>query len=165
MLLKFTPSRFAKKYSGFGLIELLVTITIFAILLAIATPNFSDILSQKDLNSASTTLVQALNKAKRIARSESTRVTVTVTGSTVTLVKDNTANVSEKIHLPSRISTATTNDDTASSVVVRFNADGLVLDNNWLPTNNTTNIVINSKSNSNANKTISISSLGMIAAL
>jgi len=149
---------------GFGLIELLVTIAIFAILLAVATPNFSNILSRKDINSGSATLIQALNKAKKIAHSESTRVRVTVSGSKITLVKANDDTNPQYIHLPKRINAGSDGDE-GGAVAIMFNADGLVFNFGGDQINNATNIQIQARANASVNRTISITSLGMIASL
>jgi type IV fimbrial biogenesis protein FimT len=67
--------RVVKQTSGFSVIELMVTVSILAILVALATPSFRNFTSSTRVTTANNDLVTALN----LARSESTRRSVPVT--------------------------------------------------------------------------------------
>jgi len=62
--------------SGFSLIELMVTIGIFAILVAMAAPSFNNIMADNKLTSARDNLISALQFAKTEAISRNTEVAI-----------------------------------------------------------------------------------------
>ena len=62
--------------SGFSLIELMVTISIFAILVAVATPAFISTITGNKLGSARDNLISALQLAKTEAISRNTNVSI-----------------------------------------------------------------------------------------
>lgn len=62
------------KASGFTMVELMVTIAVLAILLAVAGPNFSDMLLRNRLSSGANDLLAAL----QLARSEAIRTNTSV---------------------------------------------------------------------------------------
>lgn len=68
-------SRPANRSAGFGLIELMVTITIAAILLGLAVPSMRDFIMSQRVKSASYDIVYTLN----LARSEAIKRNATVT--------------------------------------------------------------------------------------
>lgn len=61
---------------GFSLVELAVTLAVLSILTAIVAPNFFQLLVRKEMDSAQRNIAVAINKAKTIARTQSTTVTV-----------------------------------------------------------------------------------------
>jgi len=67
------PSRHAR---GFSLVELMVTIAVLAILLAIGIPSFASLIASNRLTSATNELVAALQTARTEAIRRNVRVTV-----------------------------------------------------------------------------------------
>lgn len=67
------PSRHAR---GFSLVELMVTIAVLAILLAIGIPSFASLIASNRLTSATNELVAALQTARTEALRRNARVTV-----------------------------------------------------------------------------------------
>lgn len=75
----------AKRQTGVTLVELLVTLTVVAILATIAVPSFGSILATSDLNAAQEDFIQILNKARATAMARSTISTVSIAGNVATL--------------------------------------------------------------------------------
>ena len=109
------------KNSGFTLIELLIVILIFSTIAAFAVPKLNGTLSTKDLDNAAITVAQALNKAKVIARSESTSVEIDFAGNIMSIKKLNTSST-QKITLSKRVSIS------SSSSPFTLNTQGSVVD-------------------------------------
>ena len=64
--------------SGFTLIELMVTIAVFAILVSIAAPSFSEILAKQKLNSTTSELINTINTARSQAVTLRKDITLTL---------------------------------------------------------------------------------------
>lgn len=72
------------KNRGFSLVELMVTITILVIILAIATPSFSTLLNNYRLRSFAESTLNGIQLARSIAvnRNEAVQFSITTSGST-----------------------------------------------------------------------------------
>jgi type IV fimbrial biogenesis protein FimT len=64
-----------KRTSGFTLLELMISITLIAVLMALAIPSFRDFTSNNRITAANNSLITALN----LARGEATRRSIPVT--------------------------------------------------------------------------------------
>ena len=76
MRIRFTFSSAIRKQQGFGLIELMVTVSIAAILLTIALPNFRDTINGNRASSQANDYVAAINLARNEAISRNRPVTI-----------------------------------------------------------------------------------------
>jgi len=72
------------KHSGFTLIELMITLAVLAILVALAAPSFSDILDRRKLNGASEELFSTLVFAKTETIKRNTPVHISFAGTGAT---------------------------------------------------------------------------------
>ncbi|MDK2797846.1 MAG: type fimbrial biosis protein FimT [Tepidiphilus sp.] len=80
------PSRHAR---GFSLVELMVTIAVLAILLAIGIPSFASLIASNRLTSATNELVAALQTARTEAIRRNARITVCPAAPTATACSGN----------------------------------------------------------------------------
>ena len=71
-----------KPQSGFTLIELMVTLTVAAILMALAAPTFSDLLEKSRLRGATDDIVNLLNTSRSSAVKLARQINVSVSGTT-----------------------------------------------------------------------------------
>lgn len=107
-----------KNQKGFTLVELMVTIAVFAIIAAMAVPSFTKMMAQQRLNSTTrelaTTLIQARSQAALLRR----EVTVTLNSST--------ANTSTNFYWNPTTNNSLTTSSSVTSIV--FKSDGTVKD-------------------------------------
>jgi len=150
-----------QSHFGFSLTELLIALSIFAILAVFAVPTMNDSLSDRDLENATMTLMQSIKKAKKVAYAESTFVDVSIVANIITIRKLNNGD-SQIITLPNRI-------NVQNDLMFRFNTIGNIflftnvnaaapLAN---PTVVNTNITLESISN-NASSVVSVSPIGHV---
>lgn len=93
------------RQTGSFFMEMLVVVAIVAILMALATPNLRSNMLSNDLDSAQDTLLQGLRKARFLARSQGTPVTVRVdAGGRSIQLRSRDGRVAETITLPRRVS-------------------------------------------------------------
>lgn len=118
---------------GFSLIELMVAITILAILLAVAVPSFQDMIQKNRVRTAAADLSDSLNLARSeaIKRGSSTRLCIDVDKAwTVELISDGSTlregHLAEQADLSSSSGLDTTS--VTDSFCVRFRPDGLAYD-------------------------------------
>jgi len=140
---------------GVSLLELLTVVSIVGIIAYAGVPQFSGIITERDLNTAKTTLLQSLHKAKNIAQAESTIVTVDIQNNTISLTPNNSS-PTQTMRMPQQIGVN-------NAINFNFNATGLAVDIN----NNAVNesITIQATTNSGLNETVTISTTGLIASL
>lgn len=111
-------SRLARQ-SGFTLVELLVTMTVAILIAVFAVPSMNNIAIKKNLTSSSEKVAVAFRKARLIARSQNTQVTVSISqGSNAVQLTTPDGNVVQTIKLDA------VNADTDLSI--QFNAMGTV---------------------------------------
>ena len=107
------------KQHGFSAIELLVTVAIVAILVAIAVPSMRDIMAKNELTGAHEELMQLLNKAKLLARAEGRLINIDITKATRQVrISINTVTYQTKI-LPASV-------EIDANAAYTFNPDGTV---------------------------------------
>ncbi|MBI5658214.1 MAG: prepilin-type N-terminal cleavage/methylation domain-containing protein [Nitrosomonadales bacterium] len=75
----------ATTQTGFTLIELMVTVSVVAVLTIIAIPAFRGMLANSSLNAAQEDFIQILNKGRGMAMARSTISTVSISGNVATL--------------------------------------------------------------------------------
>ncbi len=123
----------------------MVVISIVAILAAILVPGMSDIFARNSLTSAQQDLMQAIRKAKAVARNQNTAVTITLVADSprITLTSAD-GRFTQNIDLPGSVSPAT-------SATYRFNPLGLL--------DQTGTITLNSSLDGTQTKTITIQTL------
>ncbi|MFV5593244.1 GspH/FimT family pseudopilin [Acinetobacter junii] len=143
---------------GFTLIELIVTIAIFAIIAAIAAPSMSQILVKQNLNKSTQELIAVLNQGRAKAAMERKEITINL----------NTANIADKD--VAQKDTTSTNFTTlnwmpsgkavlktGSVTTLKFLPTGLVKD-----ATTDTSIIICDQTSGSLSKTVSISKMGTI---
>lgn len=126
-----TPLRYLRKASGslgFTLVELMITVAVVAILMAIATPSFTSIINSNRLASAANEMVATL----QTARMEAVRLNTTVkvcggcdgnAGSVVAYVDANNDNVATAAEIL-RVSSFNPNIQRSGGTNLVFRADG-----------------------------------------
>ena len=134
------------KQGGFTLIELIVTLAVFAIVASIAAPSLGNMISQQNLNKSSRELAAILSQARAKAALERREVTVQLNSTAVN--DDDTLNWS-----PDGQAALTT---TTTSIV--FLPTGLVQG----AVGDTTFTICDSATDAQKSKTISISRMGTI---
>lgn len=137
------------KQIGFSLIELAIVLSVASVFAAMATPGFMSMMIKSNLNNARMDTVQALRKAKNIARSENTNITVEIAANSDTIIlKRPNDSIIQTIKLP-RVCAD-------SAISFTFSALGMV--------NNTGTIILVSKRNSYRTVSITIVNLfGLIS--
>ena len=143
---------------GFTLIELIVTIAIFAIIAAIAAPSMSQILVKQNLNKSTQELIAVLNQGRAKAAMERKEITINL----------NTANIADK-DVAQKDTTSTNYTTlnwmptgkavlkTGSVTTLKFLPTGLVKD-----ATTDTSIIICDQTSGSLSKTVSISRMGTI---
>ncbi|WP_230659406.1 pilus assembly FimT family protein [Psychrobacter sp. I-STPA10] len=102
------------KQQGFTLVEMLVTIAVMAIIVAIAAPSMSRQLADQRIRTTAATLDNALSTAKAESLIRKQKVKVSITGTTIQVVplkadgSDDTANKIAEYKVNSQISPTTT---------------------------------------------------------
>lgn len=104
---------------GFTVIEMLVTVAIIGIMAGVAAPSFLSMMDNMALKKSQDTVLVALKKAKRIARSQGTLVVVNITNTPANInINPNNA-VSKNYSLPENISFGNTTE-------IKFSSAGTV---------------------------------------
>jgi len=67
---------YSKSSDGFTLVELFVTLAVLSVLAAIVAPNVFQLVVRKEMDSAQRNIAVAINKAKTLARTQSTTATI-----------------------------------------------------------------------------------------
>lgn len=97
----------ATTQTGFTLIELMVTLSVIAILALVVVPGLQSILATSDLNAAQENIVQILKKGHGMAMSRSTFATVVVSGSSATLTMADGSDAGLPVVASNRVSLGT----------------------------------------------------------
>ncbi len=130
---------------GFTIVELAVVITLVAVLSGILVPGMADVFARNSLGTAQQDLMQALRRAKIVARNQNTTVTITLTqNSPVVTLQATNGLFNQTVNLPATVSPA-------ASATYQFNAMG-VLDR-------TGTITLRSSRDASQNRTIRIQTL------
>jgi len=153
-----------QRQRGISLVELLTVVSIVGILAYISAPSYVEAISLRNLNTAKTTLIQTLYRAKNIASTENTIVTVTTSNNQITINPANNSN-SNTITLPEKIVFSSENNINT----IQFNPLGevIVTNNQGTATVLTSNlgVSIQAQSNSTIQETITITPMGLILIL
>lgn len=142
---------------GISFLELLTVVSIIGIIAFAAAPHFKEMIERQNLNNAKSALFHSLNKAKNIARTESTVVTVSLTGNVITLTPGNSANT-HTTTLPDTI-----NIDSFTSF--QFNAMGMATTTAGNNLDSDMSINLHPNSNEDREETVKITPTGLIAQL
>jgi len=132
---------------GMTLLELLTVVSIIGIIAYASVPSFSEMMEVRDLSTAKKTLINSLYKAKSIAKSESTNVTVAIHNNQISLTQGNSS-TNQKMNMPERIAVT-------ADIAVTFNSMGLA-------SNDVSSITIQHITNTSRNQEIIISTTGLI---
>jgi len=124
-----TPPHSRKRQAGFSLIELMVTIAIFAILVGVAIPGFQSTLTSSRLASAGNALIGGIQGARMeaIRRNQSVRFCLNAT-THAWQIMDASSNILSTDTIASGIALKTDKLDTSSvqgQACVRFGGDGM----------------------------------------
>lgn len=118
-----------RKVWGFTLVELMVTISLMAIIAVIAIPSFNNLMLKQNLNKSTRELVITLNKARSKAALERRLVTVTLKPSSEdtksTLSEDTESTLSKDESTLNWVASGKTTLVSTTTAVI-FRSDGLV---------------------------------------
>ncbi|MFT7681376.1 MAG: prepilin-type N-terminal cleavage/methylation domain-containing protein [Moritella dasanensis] len=120
-----------KKSVGFTLIELMITISIFAILVGIGVPSYQNMVQQSRIDDATTLINSSLIYAKNTAMAHNRTLYITAAGNTLTLA---TATVGV-IDIINKTTIATDNHSTLSfttTTPITFRANGTIAKGNTI---------------------------------
>jgi len=142
---------------GYSLMELMITLSILAVLTYLAVPAFSSLIQENDLETAKNRIVNTLQKAKKIANAENTFVDIKIKNNLIELSPQNSSD-SIVVNFPKQISMA-------SDISFTFSATGRPLKPEGETIDTLTNIILSPKSKPSLTETITVSANGKIASL
>jgi len=122
-----------KKSAGFTLIELMITISIFAILIGIGVPSYQNMVQQNRIDDATTLINNALNYAKSTAMAHNRMLYMTTSNNTLTLATSTTATA--EIINKTRVTTdsgSTLSFTAPGTATIIFRANGTVAKGNTI---------------------------------
>lgn len=137
---------------GFSLMELMVVTSIVGVLAYSSLPQFSELMVRKDLNSATTTLLQTLFHAKNIAQTQATIVNVSITDESIVLAPKNTSKT-QSIPLPNNVGVSSNTTFNFDSMGMAMN---IIIDKN---------ITLETTRGPSLTSTVTITTTGLIATL
>lgn len=158
-----------RKFWGFTLVELMVTISLMAIIAVIAIPSFNNLMLKQNLNKSTRELVITLNKARSKAALERRLVTVTLKPSSEdtksTLSEDTESTLSKDESTLNWVASGKTTLVSTTTAVI-FRSDGLVQDpiTPTIPLSSTITLVLCDQPQATAqySKRITISRMGTV---
>ena len=158
-----------RKVWGFTLVELMVTISLMAIIAVIAIPSFNNLMLKQNLNKSTRELVITLNKARSKAALERRLVTVTVKPSSEdtesTLSEDTESTLSKDESTLNWVASGKTTLVSTTTAVI-FRSDGLVQDpiTPTIPLSSDLTLVLcdNAQADAKYSKKIIISRMGTV---
>lgn len=158
-----------RKVWGFTLVELMVTISLMAIIAVIAIPSFNNLMLKQNLNKSTRELVITLNKARSKAALERRLVTVTLKPSSEdtksTLSEDTESTLSKDESTLNWVASGKTTLVSTTTAVI-FRSDGLVQDpiTPTIPLSSDLTLVLcdNAQADAKYSKKIIISRMGTV---
>ena len=121
-----------KNVLGFTLIELMITVAIFAILVGIGVPSYQNTVQQNRIDDASTLINSALSYAKNTAIAHNRPLYMTASGNTLTLATSTT--IAAEVINKTTVATDShsTLSFTAPAVAITFQANGTIATGNTI---------------------------------
>ncbi|KXO13004.1 hypothetical protein AKG98_4204 [Moritella sp. JT01] len=118
------------KSLGFTLIELMITIAIFAILIGIGVPSYRNTIQQSRIDDATTLINSALSYAKNTAIAHNRPLDMTISSNTLTLATSTTAEIINKTTITT--DTSSILSFTTPNTPITFRANGTVATGNTI---------------------------------